>query len=917
MESMQKLRKDETETKRNLRNQKIKEAMKKSRKVETEEERNLRNQNNMEAMQKLRKDETETKRNLRNQKNMEAMQKSRNNLTELDRLLRFQQETRYGPIFVCSSCDQKMFQNNVCGMEKSMLEKLQQRNIETFDKVQAGNLQKIQICTQEIGKELRETNIPYICFTCKKHLNQGKVPPMSRANGLELVDLKDNPDLNLSELENNLISKRLLFQKIYQLPRSRMAGCKDRLINIPINDKDVLNTVEKLPRTPKEAGLLEIKLKRKMEYENFHKKEFVNPTKIFTALQFLREKKHPSYLFFEELNDYENRCKVSDPLGYDLVFVYEDGIEKIVDIDEYLANLKDDQIVSFVIKKPKETLEVQDTEEVEDIECMQKDPTRKFQFEYNKSACMVDKFPEAAETDRPSKENESLSFAPGEGKIPENILMTDNWDIDAFPMKYPDGKNGLHQEKDRKLTDQYHFVQRLRNKDNRFSFDPAYVFASAAYLENKQLQRNVNVSFNRGKKCTSLLGGTTYSLEDGFSVFDKISNTPSYWKTAKYEMLARLENLGPFQFFFTLSCADSRWDENFSSILRSLGVKIKYEFNSEGHEITKVMTKKGEIELREYLDDHINQSRHEIIRTSIMNATRNYNHRVKAFIKNIVMDKSNPMAVKYYSTKVEFQGRGAGHNHGTLWVDLKKMETYFNQDNGNWAAFEDLFDNKQYTEHEIAKLRNDLKIMLEQKYSEENLVKPDPKLVDEKIKKSVAKLHEIFTLHDEKPSDYNENSFLSRFPLHGLTSTFRKFQTRERLLPHEEKAIINFVNRFTTCTLNPASIAGMTRDKTLKEQSLKVVNIVKCANIHHHTKTCRKYDITCRFKFGKFPIWKTLISKPSQLLDSKQQENMPDYKALLKKVRNILDNDEIIQSVLSQYPDKELECRKYYETNRE
>ena len=158
---------------------------------------------------------------------------------------------------------------------------------------------------------------------------------------------------------------------------------------------------------------------------------------------------------------------------------------------------------------------------------------------------------------------------------------------------------------------------------------------------------------------------------------------------------------------------------------------------------------------------------------------------------------------------------------------------------------------------------------------------------------------------------------MSRFPLHGLTSTFRKFQTRESLLPHEEKAIINFVNRFTTCTLNPASIAGMTRDKTLKEQSLKVVNIVKCANIHHHTKTCRKYDITCRFKFGKFPIWKTLISKPSQLLDSKQQENMPDYKALLKKVRSILDNDEIIQSVLSQYPDKELECRKDFEKNRE
>ena len=69
-----------------------------------------------------------------------------------------------------------------------------------------------------------------------------------------------------------------------------MAGCKDRLVNIPINDADVKNTIESLPRTPKEAGLLEIKLKRKMEYNNYHKKEYVNPVKIFKALDFLKEK---------------------------------------------------------------------------------------------------------------------------------------------------------------------------------------------------------------------------------------------------------------------------------------------------------------------------------------------------------------------------------------------------------------------------------------------------------------------------------------------------------------------------------------------------------------------------------------------------------------------------------------------------
>ena len=48
-----------------------------------------------------------------------------------------------------------------------------------------------------------------------------------------------------------------------------------------------------------------------------------------------------------------------------------------------------------------------------------------------------------------------------------------------------------------------------------------------------------------------------------------MKNTPKLWKKAKYEMIARLDNLGPFQLFFTLSCADMRWTENFAAIPKS------------------------------------------------------------------------------------------------------------------------------------------------------------------------------------------------------------------------------------------------------------------------------------------------------------------------------------------------------------
>ncbi|KAJ8369406.1 hypothetical protein SKAU_G00094340 [Synaphobranchus kaupii] len=67
--------------------------------------------------------------------------------------------------------------------------------------------------------------------------------------------------------------------------------------------------------------------------------------------------------------------------------------------------------------------------------------------------------------------------------------------------------------------------------------------------------------------------------------YDHTSNTPSYHKKGKHEMMARLDNLGPFQFFFTVSCADMRWDENVTAILREKGLKIEYVLKRKTNDI--------------------------------------------------------------------------------------------------------------------------------------------------------------------------------------------------------------------------------------------------------------------------------------------------------------------------------------------
>ena len=142
-------------------------------------------------------------------------------------------------------------------------------------------------------------------------------------------------------------------------------------------------------------------------------------------------------------------------------------------------------------------------------------------------------------------------------------------------------------------------------------------------------------------------------------------------------MMAKLDNLGPFQFFYTLSCADKLWSENITSILEEKQIKVSYGYNKKGDEETLVNVKREDkdiwIPLEEYLENEVDETVHEILRRNVVTATRNYNQRVKSFVKEIMLNPSNPMSVQYYSSKLEFQGRGAAHNHETLWIDMKKM----------------------------------------------------------------------------------------------------------------------------------------------------------------------------------------------------------------------------------------------------
>merc|ERR1711970_971016 len=67
-------------------------------------------------------------------------------------------------------------------------------------------------------------------------MKKGKMAPMSSQNNLQVFDVSNNPELQLTELENQMLAPLLIFQKMKLLPKNRWNALVDRTVNVPILD---------------------------------------------------------------------------------------------------------------------------------------------------------------------------------------------------------------------------------------------------------------------------------------------------------------------------------------------------------------------------------------------------------------------------------------------------------------------------------------------------------------------------------------------------------------------------------------------------------------------------------------------------------------------------------------------------------
>ena len=187
----------------------------------------------------------------------------------------FHDLVKSGPEYICTCCDQLWYRTSVQMCKPSSYNMC------------PGNI--LELCCTNVKSV---DNIEWICYTCHSNLKDGKLPACSKANGMKFPQKSDI--LNLTSLEERLISPRIPFMQIHELPRGGQFKIHGNVVNVPA---DVNSTVNVLPRSMNELQTIPVKLKRRLCYKHHYTFQSIRPLKVLMAAQYLAKN---SKLFINE-----------------------------------------------------------------------------------------------------------------------------------------------------------------------------------------------------------------------------------------------------------------------------------------------------------------------------------------------------------------------------------------------------------------------------------------------------------------------------------------------------------------------------------------------------------------------------------------------------------------------------------------
>ena len=513
----------------------------------------------------------------------------------------FATEIEVGPIYPCVCCIRDLFRRGVQNVSTKFKEFLKEESLYKY-----------------IDLSLMYDGMNFICHNCKANLRKKTMPPLCFMNGLQACKIP--PCLSeLKGLEKQLIKKSLPFIKVRQLAKTQMDIMNDKVVSVPISDEDVVKNVTSLPRTKETNGILNLKMKRRMKYKTYYKVETARPEMIYNALIYLKDH-NPFYKSVKILPyaDFVEDCKEKEE-------------------DEHEAKTSESD------SEPEANIDIDETDNLfNTVTCLLPEDIS--------TEVIVNSSKHSLKKKLSRKSSTIYELAPGENKIPTNWTREKNIEETMFPNLFPDGQNGCDTPREKKLTPHQYYCQKMMDHSGIYAEEEDFLFIGQQKCEILAVERQIDVSMKQGKVIRSDDGNKLVKSSDAFSIFKNIPGTPSYWKAFRNEILARMEQFGPFHMFFTLSCAEAKWNHVLASVLQKDGkdVTIKSDDNQES-----VSYFVNGMPLEEYRQKFI-KSMTNLLKKHYVLITRMFDNQVKAFMKNILLKHQ----VSYYSYRIEFQARG-------------------------------------------------------------------------------------------------------------------------------------------------------------------------------------------------------------------------------------------------------------------
>ena len=178
---------------------------------------------------------------------------------------KFHKNISCGPEYICTCCDQLWYRTSV-----------RKCNTSNYTNCQKNLVQSCITGVKSID------NTEWICNTCHLNIKEGNLPQSSKANGMSFPNKPSV--LDLTPLEERLISPRITFMQIRELPRGGQLSIDGNVVNVP---SDVNSSVHTLPRLVSESQTIPIKLKRKLTYKHHYQFQNVRPKKVLEAAKYL------------------------------------------------------------------------------------------------------------------------------------------------------------------------------------------------------------------------------------------------------------------------------------------------------------------------------------------------------------------------------------------------------------------------------------------------------------------------------------------------------------------------------------------------------------------------------------------------------------------------------------------------------